>query len=91
MTNDFQRQRRVAKTWLVGGIALLVTGMTTAWLGVSVREVGVIATFVGLGSALISYFLIVTGVAALQLLGSRAPEGLPQQEPRDRTGGEPQP
>jgi len=87
--SDFQRQRGRATTWLAGGFVLLGTGMATAWVGLSAPEMGVVVTLFGLGSALVSYFLIVTGLAALQLLGSRAPEGLPQQKPCDRTGGEP--
>lgn len=89
MRSDLQRQRREAKTWLVGGLVLLGTGMATAWVGLSTRELGVVVTLFGLGSVLVSYFLIVTGVAALQLLGSGDPDVLPQQEPCDRIGGEP--
>ena len=89
MTSDFHRQRREARTWLVGGLLLLGTGMATTWVGLSVLDMGVVVTLVGLDVVLVSYFLIVTGIAALQLLGSRAPQGLPRQAPQDRTVGEP--
>jgi hypothetical protein len=53
--------------------------MATAWVGLTTLEIGVVVTLFGLGIVLVAYFLIVTGIAALQVLGSSDPQGLPQQ------------
>lgn len=88
VTSDFHRQRREARTQLASGLLLLGAGMATTCVGLSSLEMGAVVTIFGLGIVLVSYFLIVTGIAALEMLGWRAAQGLPQQEQHDRTGGE---
>jgi hypothetical protein len=56
--------------------------MATAWVGLTTLEIGVAVTLFGLGIVLVAYFLIVTGIAALQVLGSSDPQGQPNAHHR---------